>query len=50
MDPGQEGMIATTLRGLMNSNGFSSTKIVGYEHNWDDAGAYPVTLVCDFLR
>lgn len=29
----------------MNNNGFSSVKIIGYEHNWIDAGAYPVTLV-----
>lgn len=29
----------------MNSNGFSNTKIVGYEHNWDDAGGYPVQVV-----
>lgn len=30
----------------MNSNGFSGTKIVGYEHNWDDAAGYPVQVVC----
>ena len=31
----------------MNSNGFSSTKIIGYEHNWSDAANYPVQLVRD---
>lgn len=29
----------------MNNNGFGSTKLLGYEHNWDDAAAYPVQLV-----
>ncbi|KAF8964806.1 glycoside hydrolase [Flammula alnicola] len=29
-----EGQIGTTLRNLLNSNGLSSVKIVGYEHNW----------------
>lgn len=29
----------------MNNNGFSDTLIIGYEHNWDDAGEYPVQLV-----
>jgi len=31
----------------MNKNGFSSIKLIGYEHNWDDAAAYPVTLIND---
>lgn len=59
--------IGTALRSLMNSNGFSSVKLIGlpgcfhllllpfiinsfragYEHNWDDAAAYPVTLMED---
>ncbi|TFY51782.1 hypothetical protein EVJ58_g10384, partial [Rhodofomes roseus] len=42
-----EGQLGTQLRALMNNNGFSSTLIIGYEHNWDDAGAYPVTLMED---
>ena len=29
----------------MNNNGFSGTKIIGYEHNWSDAANYPVQLV-----
>ena len=40
-----EAQIGTTLRSLLNSNGFSGVKIIGYEHNWVDAGAYPVQLV-----
>ncbi|TBU31803.1 glycoside hydrolase [Dichomitus squalens] len=43
----QEAAIGKTLRSLMDSNGFSSTKIIGYEHNWIDAGSYPVTLLQD---
>ncbi|KAJ7206033.1 glucan endo-1,6-beta-glucosidase [Mycena pura] len=37
--------IGIALRGLMNSNGFSTVKLIGYEHNWDDAGAYPIQLM-----
>lgn len=29
----------------MDKNGFSDTKIIGYEHNWSDAKGYPVQLV-----
>ena len=29
----------------MDNNGFSGTKIVGYDHNWGDAAGYPITLV-----
>lgn len=42
-----EAQIGIALRTLMNSNGFSSTKIIGYEHNWSDAANYPVQLVRD---
>jgi hypothetical protein len=41
----QEGQVATALRSLLDSNGYTSVRIVGYEHNWDDAGEYPVELV-----
>jgi hypothetical protein len=41
----QEASVGNTLRSLMNNNGFSNTKLIGYEHNWDDAGGYPVQLV-----
>ncbi|KAF8889154.1 glycoside hydrolase family 30 protein, partial [Gymnopilus junonius] len=40
-----EGQVGTALRSLLNSNGLSSVQIIGYEHNWDDAGAYPVQLM-----
>ncbi|KAI0917434.1 hypothetical protein AcV5_007918 [Taiwanofungus camphoratus] len=43
----QEAAIGQQLRSLMDSNGFSNTIIIGYEHNWDDAGGYPVTLMQD---
>lgn len=41
----QEAQIGTALRTLLNNNGFSGVRIIGYEHNWDDASAYPVQLV-----
>ncbi|KAJ7732982.1 glycoside hydrolase [Mycena metata] len=47
MTPAIEGQIGAALRTLLNNNGLSSVKLVGYEHNWDDAGAYPATLVYD---
>ncbi|KAJ7041147.1 glycoside hydrolase [Mycena alexandri] len=37
--------VGIALRALMNSNGFSTVKLIGYEHNWDDAGAYPIQLM-----
>ncbi|KAJ6615380.1 glucan endo-1,6-beta-glucosidase [Mycena sp. CBHHK59/15] len=37
--------VGIALRALMNSNGFSGVKLIGYEHNWDDAGAYPIQLM-----
>lgn len=43
----QEAQIGNALRTLLNNNGFSGVKIIGYEHNWDDAAAYPVQLVSD---
>ncbi|EPT00467.1 hypothetical protein FOMPIDRAFT_88424 [Fomitopsis schrenkii] len=42
-----EGQLGSQLRTLMNKNGFSDTLIIGYEHNWDDAGKYPVQLMQD---
>ncbi|KAI0648146.1 glycoside hydrolase [Trametes meyenii] len=47
MTPAQEAQIAKTLRTLMNNNGFSGVKIIGYDHNWNDAGGYPVELMND---
>ncbi|KAG8955840.1 hypothetical protein FRC04_006286 [Tulasnella sp. 424] len=36
--------IGQTLRGLLNSNGLSSVKLIGYEHNWDNT-AYPMDVM-----
>ncbi|KAF8896227.1 glycoside hydrolase family 30 protein [Infundibulicybe gibba] len=47
MTPAVEGQIGSGLRSLLNNNGLSGVKVVGYEHNWDTAGAYPVTLMQD---
>jgi O-glycosyl hydrolase len=41
----QEAAIGRSLRSLLDSNGFSDVKIIGYDHNWDNAGTYPVQLV-----
>ncbi|KAG9104052.1 hypothetical protein FRC07_009862 [Ceratobasidium sp. 392] len=41
----QEAAIGQALRPLLDNNGFSSVKIIGYEHNWDHAGQYPVSLM-----
>ncbi|OBZ71255.1 Endo-1,6-beta-D-glucanase [Grifola frondosa] len=41
----QEAQIGIALRNLMDSNGFSGTKIIGYDHNWDDAAGYPINLM-----
>jgi len=45
MPVGVEAQIATALRQLLDNGGYSSVKIIGYDHNWDDAGGYPVQLV-----
>lgn len=37
--------IGKTLRPLMDSNGYQGVKLLGYDHNWVDEGAYPVQLV-----
>ncbi|KZP08896.1 glycoside hydrolase family 30 protein, partial [Athelia psychrophila] len=37
--------VGKALRPLMDANGFTGTKLIGYEHNWNDAGEYPVQLV-----
>ncbi|KAG8738175.1 hypothetical protein FRC10_007168 [Ceratobasidium sp. 414] len=41
----QEAAIGQALRPLLDNNGFSSVKIIGFEHNWDHAGQYPVSLM-----
>jgi len=45
ISPSLEGQIGTQLRTLLNNNGLSSVKIIGYEHNWDDAAQYPEQLM-----
>ena len=44
----QEAQVATALRTLMNNNGFSGTRIIGFDHNWNDAGGYPVQIVSSY--
>ncbi len=41
----QEAQIGAALRSLMDANGFASVRLIGYEHNWDDAGDYPIKIV-----
>ena len=41
----QEAQIGTALRSLLNNSGFSSVKIIAYDHNWNDAGGYPIQVV-----
>ncbi|EIW76813.1 glycoside hydrolase family 30 protein [Coniophora puteana RWD-64-598 SS2] len=40
-----EAAVGEALRPLMNSAGFTDVKLIGYEHNWDHASAYPVQLM-----
>lgn len=47
MSPDVEAQIVVNLRKLLDGNGLSNVKIVGYEHNWDNAASYPVDLVDD---
>ncbi|KAG6830114.1 hypothetical protein H0H92_002163 [Tricholoma furcatifolium] len=49
MTPAVEAQIGSALRTLLNNNGLTNVKIIGYEHNWNDAGGYPVRLVRAFL-
>lgn len=44
MSPAIEALIGAALRTLLNINGLSTVRVIGYEHNWDDAGEYPVAL------
>ncbi|KAF8991123.1 glycoside hydrolase family 30 protein [Cyathus striatus] len=43
--PAVEGQIGAGLRTLLNNNGLSNVKVIGYEHNWDNAGSYAVQLM-----
>ncbi|KAF8736272.1 hypothetical protein AX14_000583 [Amanita brunnescens Koide BX004] len=37
-----EAQLGKTLRSLLDNNGLRNVKIVAYEHNWNNAGSYPV--------
>ena len=41
----QEAIVGVALRRLLDNNGFSCVKIVGYDHNWNNAATYPVQLM-----
>ena len=41
----QGAAVGVALRRLLDNNGFSSVKIVGYDHNWNNAATYPVQLM-----
>ncbi|KAG7087652.1 hypothetical protein E1B28_013600 [Marasmius oreades] len=43
--PQLEAQVGLALRTLMNNNGFSGTKLIAYDHNWDNAGTYPVQVL-----
>ncbi|KAF9264506.1 glycoside hydrolase [Marasmius fiardii PR-910] len=43
--PQLEAQVGQALRTLMNNNGFGSTKLIAYDHNWDNAGTYPVQVL-----
>ncbi|CAE6451753.1 unnamed protein product [Rhizoctonia solani] len=45
MPASQEAAIGQALRPLLDNNGFSSVKIIGFEHNWNNAGGYPIDLM-----
>ncbi|KAJ7142496.1 glucan endo-1,6-beta-glucosidase [Mycena epipterygia] len=47
LTPATEGQIGAALRSLLNNNGLSGVKIIGYDHNWNNAGSYPVQLMQD---
>jgi len=47
LDADTEANVAGQLRTLLNNNGFGSVKILAWEHNWDQAGVYPVQALND---
>ncbi|KAI5114826.1 hypothetical protein M0805_000414, partial [Coniferiporia weirii] len=40
-----QAAVAVALRQLLDSNGMPSVKIIGYEHNWDNAASYATQLM-----
>ena len=43
--PTQEANVGKALRSLMDSNGFGDTRIVAYEHNWDQGVPHPIQVL-----
>ncbi|KAI0314008.1 hypothetical protein OF83DRAFT_1285855 [Amylostereum chailletii] len=43
--PATMAQVETAARTLMNNNGYSGVKLLGYDHNWDHAAEYPVQLM-----
>ncbi|KAK7441836.1 hypothetical protein VKT23_016497 [Stygiomarasmius scandens] len=41
----QEAQIGMALRSLMNNNGFGCVRLIAYDHNWNNAGSYPVQVL-----
>ena len=41
----QEAAVGVALRKLLDDNGFPCVKIIGYDHNWNNAATYPVELM-----
>ena len=41
----QEAAVGMALRTLLDNNGLSDVKIIGYDHNWNNAATYPVQLM-----
>lgn len=44
LDVGQAASVGKSLRSLLDKNGFSDIRTIGYDHNWDDVD-YPIQLV-----
>ncbi|KAH6912001.1 glucan endo-1,6-beta-glucosidase [Coprinopsis sp. MPI-PUGE-AT-0042] len=40
-----EAQVGRILRLLMKANGWSGTKLIGYDHNWDKASSNPIQLM-----
>ena len=45
MSASQYATIGNNLKNTLNSNGLGSVKVLAYEHNWDNAAAYPVQVL-----
>ncbi|KAK0473000.1 glycoside hydrolase family 30 protein [Armillaria novae-zelandiae] len=45
MPAATEAQIGRTLRTLLDNNGYSSVRVIAYEHNWNNAATYPVEVM-----